>query len=46
MLAALVIETTGPQEYALDHGEFVTRFSDAYGIDAAAEIDSLIPDAG
>ena len=38
MLAALVIETTGTQEYRLDGDEFMGRFSDAYGLDAAAQL--------
>jgi adenosine kinase len=38
MLATLVIETVGPQEYELDRGDFLERFAEAYGADAAAEI--------
>ncbi|NQU38241.1 MAG: carbohydrate kinase family protein [Actinobacteria bacterium] len=37
-VAALVIETTGPQDYELDSAEFLDRFTAAYGAEAAAEI--------
>lgn len=43
MLATLVIETVGPQEYELRRGHFMERFTKAYGDDAAAEIQSLLP---
>ncbi len=43
MLAALVIETTGTQEYPYSHDEFVRRFADSYGIEAAAEVAALLP---
>ncbi|WP_426560892.1 carbohydrate kinase family protein [Angustibacter sp. McL0619] len=39
MLATYVIETVGTQEYELGRGGFLQRFSDAYGLDAAAEIE-------
>lgn len=42
MLATLVIETVGTQEYALDHSEFAERFADAYGAEAAAEISAVL----
>lgn len=42
MLAALVIETTGTQEYDFDRAEVLQRISDAYGADAAAEISAHI----
>lgn len=38
MLATLVIETVGTQEYELRRGHFLERFTKAYGEDAAAEI--------
>ena len=38
MLATLVIETVGPQEYDLSRGRFVERFAVAYGSDAAREV--------
>lgn len=38
MLATLVIETVGTQEYTLRRGHFLERFGVAYGEDAAAEI--------
>ena len=45
MLATLVIETVGTQEYALDHSEFAERFADAYGAEAAAEISAVLTPA-
>ncbi|MER5865577.1 carbohydrate kinase family protein [Kitasatospora sp. NPDC002040] len=38
MLATLVIETVGTQEYELRHGAFLDRFALAYGDEAAAEV--------
>jgi adenosine kinase len=38
MLATLVIETDGPQEYLLDRTDFVKRLGEAYGDDAATEV--------
>ncbi len=38
MLATLVIETVGTQEYQLRRGHFMERFTKAYGDDAAAEV--------
>jgi adenosine kinase len=38
MLATLVIETIGTQEYELRRGHFLDRFAVAYGDDAAAEV--------
>ncbi len=38
MVATYVIETTGTQEYRFTPAEFVSRFADAYGAAAAAEI--------
>ncbi|MGP3924043.1 MULTISPECIES: carbohydrate kinase family protein [unclassified Streptomyces] len=38
MLATLVIETVGTQEYELRRGHFMDRFTKAYGHEAAAEV--------
>jgi adenosine kinase len=38
LLATLVIETVGTQEYDLGRGRFLERFSETYGPDAADEI--------
>lgn len=38
MLATLVIETVGTQEYTLDRRPFLERFAKAYGPDAADEV--------
>lgn len=38
MLATLVIETVGTQEYTLRRGPFMERFTKAYGTDAADEV--------
>jgi adenosine kinase len=38
MLATLVIETLGTQEYELKRTHFMERFTKAYGDDAAAEV--------
>ena len=38
LIATYVIETTGTQEYRFTSEQFVARFADAYGQDAAAEI--------
>jgi adenosine kinase len=38
LLATLVVETVGTQEYVLEPTDFVKRFSVAYGDDAAAEV--------
>ncbi|WP_370418841.1 carbohydrate kinase family protein [Streptomyces sp. QH1-20] len=38
MLATLVIETLGTQEYELRRGHFMDRFAKAYGEEAAAEV--------
>ncbi|WP_029391296.1 carbohydrate kinase family protein [Streptomyces xiaopingdaonensis] len=42
MLATLVIETVGTQEYELHRAHFLDRFTKAYGHDAASEIESLL----
>ncbi|MGK5532269.1 carbohydrate kinase family protein [Streptomyces sp. URMC 129] len=38
MVATLVIETIGTQEYTLNRGPFMERFTKAYGIEAADEV--------
>ncbi|WP_431044833.1 carbohydrate kinase family protein [Streptomyces sp. P1-3] len=38
MLATLVIETLGTQEYELRRGHFMERFAKAYGSEAAADV--------
>ncbi|MFD4999951.1 carbohydrate kinase family protein [Streptomyces buecherae] len=43
MLATLVIETLGTQEYELRSGNFVERFQKAYGVEAAAEVTPHLP---
>lgn len=43
LVAALVLETTGPQEYDIRGEEFGKRFADSYGEDAAADIKSYLP---
>nr|WP_202455061.1 carbohydrate kinase family protein [Streptomyces sp. SID8367] len=42
MLATLVIETLGTQEYALRRVPFMDRFRKAYGDEAAAEVESYL----
>ncbi|QKW19262.1 carbohydrate kinase family protein [Kitasatospora sp. NA04385] len=42
MLATLVIETVGTQEYELRGGHFLERFETAYGAEAAKEISTRI----
>ncbi len=39
MLATYVIETIGTQEYELGRGGFLARFADAYGADAARDVE-------
>ncbi|MFD5704280.1 carbohydrate kinase family protein [Streptomyces lasiicapitis] len=43
MLATLVIETTGTQEYELHRAQFMERFTKQYGDEAAAEVKSHLP---
>ena len=43
LIAALVLETVGPQEYDVRAEEFAKRFADSYGEAAAAEIKSFLP---
>lgn len=41
-LAAISLETDGPQEYDVDRGSFVSRFAEAYGDKAAGEVDAKL----
>jgi adenosine kinase len=43
LVATYVIETVGTQEYQIKPAEFVDRFGDAYGADAAEEIRPHLP---
>ncbi|MFJ2604612.1 MULTISPECIES: carbohydrate kinase family protein [unclassified Streptomyces] len=43
MLATLVIETVGTQEYQVHRAHFMDRFTKAYGHEAAAEVQPLLP---
>ncbi|MBB2941729.1 adenosine kinase [Actinoplanes lutulentus] len=43
LVAALVLETVGTQEYDIKAGDFSKRFAAAYGDDAAAEIAPHLP---
>jgi len=42
MLATYCLETVGTQEYRFDESDFMARFSESYGVDAASEIASKI----
>ncbi len=42
MLATLVIETVGTQEYVLDQVDFAERFAQAYGAEAAADVAAVL----
>ncbi|MEV7423649.1 MULTISPECIES: carbohydrate kinase family protein [unclassified Streptomyces] len=44
MLATLVIETVGTQEYTLRRTHFMERFTKAYGHDAGAEVQAHLPE--
>ncbi|MFJ2113547.1 MULTISPECIES: carbohydrate kinase family protein [unclassified Streptomyces] len=44
MLATLVIETVGTQEYTLGRTRFMERFTKKYGHDAAAEVRAHLPE--
>ncbi|MGH3660333.1 MAG: carbohydrate kinase family protein [Micromonosporaceae bacterium] len=44
LLAALVLEADGPQEYAVQPAEFHKRLADSYGDDAADEVRAHIAD--
>ena len=43
LVAALVLETVGPQEYEVRGEEFAKRIADSYGHDSAAEIKPHLP---
>lgn len=43
MVAVLVLETVGTQEWEFDRTAALTRLSDAFGAEAAAEIGTLLP---
>ena len=43
LVAALVLETVGPQEYDIRGDDFGKRFADSYGDEAAAEIKPFLP---
>jgi adenosine kinase len=45
VMAALVLETVGTQEYDFDPGDFRARFAEAYGAEAAAEVASAMRSA-
>lgn len=42
MIATLVIETVGTQEYELSRANFVERFTKAYGSEAATEVEPFL----
>jgi len=42
MLATYCLETVGTQEYRFDESDFMARFSESYGAEAAAEVASKI----
>ncbi|MGV0805492.1 carbohydrate kinase family protein [Mycolicibacterium setense] len=44
LVAVLVLEATGPQEWTWDAAEAVQRLSDAYGAEAGAEIGKALAD--
>ncbi|MBL7500675.1 carbohydrate kinase family protein [Frankia sp. CNm7] len=43
LLATLVLETVGPQDYEADEAELFKRFAEAYGADAATEVREYLP---
>ncbi|MFM6841801.1 MAG: carbohydrate kinase family protein [Candidatus Planktophila sp.] len=43
MIATYVIETMGTQEYRFTNAEFLARFEEAYGADAAVEVAAHLP---
>ena len=43
LLATLVVETVGPQEYAFVASAFADRLGEAYGADAADEVRAHLP---
>jgi len=42
MLATYCLETVGTQEYRFDENDFMSRFSESYGEEAATEVASKI----
>ena len=43
LVAALVLESVGPQEYDIRTDDFTKRFADSYGDEAAADIKPFLP---
>jgi adenosine kinase len=43
LIAVQVLETDGPQVWTWDRATALTRLGDAYGPEAAAEIESVLP---
>jgi adenosine kinase len=43
LVAALVLETVGPQEYQIKAEDFAKRLADSYGDEAAAEVTPFLP---
>lgn len=46
VLAAYVLEVAGPQEYEFTRPEFLRRFTDVFGADAAAEVEPHLVGTG
>jgi adenosine kinase len=44
LLATLVLETVGTQEYTVKPGEFAVRLAESYGDEAAAEVQAHLPE--
>jgi adenosine kinase len=44
LLATLVLETIGTQEYEVKAADFCERLAESYGSDAAAEIEAFVKD--
>jgi len=44
LLATMVLETVGTQEYVVKPADFADRLADSYGEDAAAEVLPYLPD--
>lgn len=42
LVAVLVLETSGPQGWTLDRDDALARLTDAYGADAAADLEALL----
>ncbi len=42
VMAALVLETIGTQEYTVDAAEFIARIAESYGPAAAAEVAAVV----